>query len=183
MSPTAFSPPLPPPPLPHVQLRETMAQQLGGLLRTCCRDSWWRYTEGWIHHADIESHLFLAKGKSMWGPAKASSSCIRNRPQSLGGKAGLWQFMMPAHVAGGERETRWRNHPGFLTVSLLFFWEFESCTPSSISDKTPLLFLYCRLVLFLIKHLWFINVGVVHLRLFYIWLSRYIIYGKCIFMI
>lgn len=68
--------------------------------------------------------------------------------------------------------------------SLFYFLEnYESCTPSSISDKTPLLFPYCRLVLFLIKHLWFIKVGVVHLRLFYIWVSRYIIYGKCIFMI
>ena len=82
-------------------------------------------------------------------------------------------------------ETRQWDCLGFGTVFFFFFFfeNYESCTRRSLSDETPLLFLYYKVVLFLIKDLRFIKVGAVHLRLPYMWLSRYIIYGKHIFMI
>lgn len=72
----------------------------------------------------IVSHIsLLPKGKVCGAQQRPLPPASEIDPNSFGEKAGLWQFMMPTHVAGREHETRWRNHPGFWTVSLLFFGE------------------------------------------------------------
>lgn len=129
----------------------------------------------------MKSHLPPAQGKIMWGYANRFSSCISYQPLSVGGKLThpslrclcTW---VDEHMKPGSGITQ------ALRLALFYFLEnYKNCSPRSISNETSessLLFLYCKSVPFLIKYLWILKVGAVHLRLFYMWLSHYIIYGQ-----
>jgi len=118
----------------------------------------------------MKSHLPPAQGKSMWGYANRFSSCISYQPLSVGGKLNRPSLRclcawVDEHMKPGSGITQ------ALRLAFFYFLEnYKNCSPRSLSNETSessLLFLYCKIVPFLIKYLWILKVGAVHLRLFY----------------
>lgn len=75
-------------PPPHVRARETMAQQLGRSAKAMLLGQLATSTQYDESTTDIKSHLPLAKGKSVWGPANAFASGFK--PASLGDEGAPW---------------------------------------------------------------------------------------------
>lgn len=139
-------------PPPHVRARETMAQQLGRSAKAMLLGQLATSTQYDESTPLILNHISLLPKGKVCG-AQQMLLHQDSSPQAWGMKVHLepWQLMMPVPMGGWVHETRQYNHRGFWPGSFLLFGELWQLYASSISDETPLLFLYCRIVLFLIK--------------------------------
>lgn len=105
------------------------------------------------------NHISLLPKGKLWRAQQASFLLASGIKPKLWGEEQLRPCRTGGLHTGAAVLMKWAGRTPRLLDELFKTLPFESYSPDSISNEAPLLFLYRRIGLFLINHLWFIRSG------------------------